>query len=124
EFAALDAVLAPMSGSMALQRLRRLAAQARHQPASADAAITFSTHLADPVAHYDGIWVLGLAEGRWPAPPRPDAWIALSEQRRAGWPEAGVTQRREQSLWALECWRRRARQLVLSHPLREGDLVH
>lgn len=124
EFAALDAVLPPMNGGMALQRLRRLAAQARHQPASADAAISFSASLADPLAHYDGIWVLGLAESRWPAPPRPDAWIALGEQRRAGWPEAGVTQRRAQAMWALDCWRRRTTHLVLSHPVREGDLVH
>src|SRR5690606_7852251 len=49
EFASLDAVLAPVSAIAALRRLRQLAGQARHQPASADAAVTLSGHLADPV---------------------------------------------------------------------------
>ena len=73
---------------------------------------------------YDGIWVLGLTESRWPAPPRPDSSIALDEQRRAGWPEAGVSQRRAQALWALARWRARTSELVLSYPAREGDLTH
>lgn len=124
EFAALDAVLAPASAIEALRRLRQLAGQARHQPASADAAVTLSDHLADPVASYDGIWVLGLADGRWPAPPRPDPWIALAEQRRSHWAEAGATQRREHARWALACWRQRCGELVLSFPEREGDLTH
>ncbi len=124
EFAALDAVLAPVPAIQALRRLRQLATQARHQPASADAAVTLSEHLADPVACYDGIWVLGLADGRWPAPPRPDPWISLGEQRRSHWAEAGATQRREQALWALACWRQRCGELVLSFPEREGDLTH
>lgn len=124
EFAGLDAVLPPLGLQAALSRVRRLASQARHQAASADAAITLSAQLADPVVGYDGIWVLGLTENRWPAAPRPDAWVPLLEQRRAQWPEAGVTQRREQALWALDCWRARGAELVLSHPLREGDIEH
>ncbi len=124
EFASLDAVLPPLSLPSALARLRRLATQARHQAASADAAITLTASLADPVAAHDGIWVLGLAESRWPAAPRPDPWVPLAEQRQAQWPESGATQRREQALWALRCWQARAGELVLSHALREGDLVH
>lgn len=124
EFAALDAVLPPLALAEALRRLRRLAAQARHQAATGDAAVTLSDALADPVASYDGIWVLGLTESRWPPPPRPDAWVALADQRRAHWPGSGVAQRREQALWALQCWQVRCSTLVLSYPAREGDLVH
>jgi hypothetical protein len=76
------------------------------------------------VAGYDAIWGLGLTESRWPAPPRPDSWVALAEQWRAGWPEAGVTQRRDQAQWALACWKARAGELMLSYPEREGDVVH
>jgi probable DNA repair protein len=124
EFAALDAVLPPLALGEALRRLRRLAAQARHQAATGDAAITLSDALADPVASYDGIWVLGLTEGRWPPSPRPDAWVALADQRRAHWPESGVAQRREHALWALQCWQGRSAALVLSYPAREADLAH
>lgn len=124
EFASLDAVLPPLSLLDALSRLRRLARQARHGAASADAAITLTDELSDPVAGYDGIWVLGLAETRWPAAPRPDPWVALAEQRRAGWPEAGARERREQAQWALACWQRRGAELILSHPEREADVTH
>lgn len=124
EFAALDAVLAPLRGADALARLRRLAAQARHVPAPADAAISFSDRLIDPVAGFDGIWVMGLAESRWPAAPRPDPWVPLAEQRRARWPEASVAERRRQARWALECWQRRTPDLVLSHAAREADVHH
>lgn len=124
EFASLDAVLAPVSAIAALRRLRQLAGQARHQPASADAAVTLSDHLADPVAGYDGIWVLGLADGRWPAPPRPDPWITLAEQRHARWIEASVTEQRAHALWALASWQQRCADLVLSYPEHEGDVTH
>ncbi|MET0281467.1 MAG: PD-(D/E)XK nuclease family protein [Steroidobacteraceae bacterium] len=124
ELTALDAVLPPMSAAQALRRLQHLAASTRHQAASGDAAITLSDQLADPVVAYDGIWVMGLAETRWPAPPRPDPYVALSEQRRCLWPESGVTQRREQATWALARWQHSARELVLSYAEMEGDLHH
>jgi ATP-dependent helicase/nuclease subunit B len=124
EFAALDAVLAPLSAAAAVDRLRRLAAESRHQVASGDAAITLSSALADPVVGYDGIWVLGLTESRWPAPPRPDAYVALREQRSQHWVEASVTERRAQAQWALARWRQRTADLVLSYAEREGDLHH
>lgn len=124
EFAALDAVLAPMSCREAVERLQRLASQARHLPPLADAAIGFSDRLTDPVANYDGIWVLGVAESSWPAAPRPDAWVPLAEQRRAGWSEASAGGRRLHAQWALECWQRRTSQLVLSYAAQDGDVHH
>jgi probable DNA repair protein len=124
EFAGLDAVIAPMDSEAALRRLRQLAAESRHQAASGDAAITLSASLHDPVVHYDGIWVLGLAETRFPAPPRPDAYIAVQEQRRHHWPESSVTGRHEQAQWAMSRWQLRTPELVLSHPAMEGDLRH
>jgi RecB family exonuclease len=113
-----------MPAAEALRRLQKLAASVRHQAASGDAAITLSDQLGDPVAAYDGIWVLALAEHRWPASPRPDPYIALAEQHRSEWPEAGVSQRRAEAQWALACWRQRTRELVLSYAEMEGDLHH
>jgi probable DNA repair protein len=124
ELAGLDAVLAPMRVDAALQRLQQLASEARHQAASGDAAITLSDALIDPVVDYQGIWVLGLAESRWPAPPRPDPYVALAEQRRGQWEDSGVSERRAQASWALSCWQRRTSQLVLSYAEREGDIHH
>lgn len=122
EFAGLDAVLQPMTVDEALRRLQRLAASARHQAASGDAAITLSDQLGDPLVSYDGIWVLALAENRWPQPPRPDPYVALSEQRRHQWPDAGVAERRAQAQWTLARWQQRSGELVLSYAEMEGDL--
>jgi probable DNA repair protein len=124
EFAALDALLPPMGVAAAVDRLRRLATESRHQVASGDAAITLSSALADPIIDYDGIWVLGLTESRWPAPPRPDPYVALQEQREQHWAESSVTERRTLARWALARWQRRTPDLLLSYAEREGDLHH
>lgn len=122
EFAALDAIGAPLALDAALDELLQLAAQARHAARSGDAAITLTTDRGAPLAQYDGIWVLGLAEQRWPEPPRPDPYVPLAEQRRCGWDEAGARQRLEQARWSLQQWRACTPELVLSHPRLEGDV--
>jgi ATP-dependent helicase/nuclease subunit B len=124
EFAALQSVLPALGVEAARAQLLQLARQAVHQAATGDAAITLAAVGHDPLVRYDGIWVLGLTENRWPEAPRPDPYVALSEQRRAQWPEAGVTQRRAQARWLLDRWRRSTSQLVLSHACLEGDLHH
>ena len=124
EFAALDAIGEPLARDEALEELLQLAAQARHAARSGDAAITLTADRGAPLAHYDGIWVLGLAEQRWPEPPRPDPYVPLSEQRRCGWDEAGARQRLEQAQWSLQQWRGCTAELVLSHPRMEGDVHH
>lgn len=124
EFAGLDAVTAPLDAAAALAALRQLALQSTHQSATGDAAITLTTQMHDPVVRYDGIWVLGLTENRWPEPPRPDPYVALSEQRRCHWPEAGVTQRLQAARWLQGRWQASTDQLTLSFALQEGDVRH
>jgi ATP-dependent helicase/nuclease subunit B len=124
EFAGLDAALPPMDAGNALQALRRLAQQAVHQVATGDAAITFTTQLHDPVVQYDGIWVLGLTESRWPPSPRPDPYVPLHEQRRCDWPQVGVTQRLAAAQWLQQRWQSCAGVLVLSYARLEGDVLH
>jgi RecB family exonuclease len=104
--------------------LRQLAMQSTHQGATGDAAITLSTQMQDPVVRYDGIWVMGLTENRWPEPPRPDPYIALVEQRRCQWPEAGVTQRLQAARWLQDRWQASTDRLILSFALQEGDVRH
>jgi probable DNA repair protein len=124
EFAGLDAALVPQDADAALQALRSLARQSMHQVATGDAAITLTTQQHDPVVHYDGIWVMGLTENRWPAPPRPDPYVPLHEQRRCGWPQAGVAQRLQSAQWLQARWQLRTHHLVLSHARQEGDVRH
>lgn len=124
EFAGLDAVLAPLPLEAALRRLQQLAGEIEHAPESGDAAITLSAFRGAPVARYDGIWVLGLNEQRWPEPPRPNPYVALGEQRRVGWEEAGARQRLQQARWIQAQWQAATGELVLSYAAREGDVHH
>ncbi len=124
EFAGLDAILQPMPLDSALTHLQRLAGDSSHAPESADAPITLSAWHGAAVARYDGIWVLGLTEQRWPEPPRPNPYVPLAEQRRAQWEEAGARQRLESARWAQAQWQASTPELVLSHALREGDVRH
>ncbi|MEO8314570.1 MAG: PD-(D/E)XK nuclease family protein [Pseudomonadota bacterium] len=124
EFAGLDAALEPMDARAAVRVLRRLAQESVHQVATGDAAITLTTQMHDPVVHYDGIWVMGMAESRWPLPPRPDPYIPLFEQRRCDWPQAGVTQRLRAAHWLQDRWQRSADELVLSYAQQEADVLH
>lgn len=124
EFAALDCIGDPLAPGAALDELLGLADAARHAARSGDAAITLSPDSGAPLARHDGIWVLGLAEQRWPEPPRPDPYVPLSEQRRCGWDEAGATQRLEQAQWSLRQWQAATQELVLSYPRLEGDVHH
>ena len=122
ELAALDQFHGQLGLAAAVQVLRSLAAQVRHQEATGDAAVTVSANVSDPVASYDGIWVLGMTQVQWPAAPRPDAYVAIAEQRRSGWPEASVPERHIEADWVFARWRARTGELVLSYAQRDGDI--
>ncbi|MGC4027832.1 MAG: PD-(D/E)XK nuclease family protein [Steroidobacteraceae bacterium] len=122
EFASLDALALRLDAPAAWQELEQLARHGAHEAASGDAAITLTDDRGDPLATHDGIWVLGLTEEAFPAPPRPDAFLALAAQRAALWPEASAELRRQQAMEELAGWRRRSRQLVLSYAATDGDL--
>jgi ATP-dependent helicase/nuclease subunit B len=124
EFAGLDATLAPLGAADAVETLQRLAMQAVHQVATGDAAITFTTRMHDPLIRYDGIWVMGLTESRWPPAPRPDPYVPLLAQRHAQWPAAGVSQRLQAASWLQQRWQQCTSELVQSHARQEGDVLH
>jgi ATP-dependent helicase/nuclease subunit B len=124
EFSTLDSVLGPLRCLPALLRLQGLASRLVHEAAGADAAITLTDFRGDPCAAYDGIWVMGLSESRWPEPPRPNSFLALTEQCRTAWPEANVTLRLQQARWAQSRWQQRSSRLVMSFAAQEGDVHH
>ncbi|MEY2854723.1 MAG: hypothetical protein RL030_1855 [Pseudomonadota bacterium] len=122
EFATLDVLAQPMRYEEALAQLTQLARQGRHEAASLDASITLSGEGGDPLADYDGIWVMGLAESHWPEPPRPDPFVSLAEQRRCAWPESSVSLRAQQARQELAAWQARTPCLVLSYGRYAGDV--
>jgi ATP-dependent helicase/nuclease subunit B len=122
EFGALAACAHSLARDVALAELRVLAAHTAYRPADEDVPVTISPMLADPVVVYDGMWVASLSADVLPMPVAPDPFLPLAAQLAAGLPEASAAARRSQAHALLEAWRRSARELTLSVPVRDGDL--
>ncbi len=123
EYGQLSAAVPRLERSEAIERLRELAARTAYRPADDDAAVTVTSALADPVAHYDGIWIAGLRHDILPQPPDPDAFLPLAAQLAAGWPAASAEGRLREAQALLEAWRAATEHLVLSAPLRAEDVT-
>jgi ATP-dependent helicase/nuclease subunit B len=122
EFGTLDASAGPLGREEAVALLRELAAHTAFRPADEDVTVTVSPLLADPVVHYDGVWVAGLHADALPQPVAPDPFLPLAAQRAAGVPQASSAGRWRQAETLLAAWRAGTPCLVLSAPAHAGDL--
>ena len=121
EFAALDLVAPPMDYSAALSRLRRMAAQARFAPADEGAPIQVMGLLEAAGARFDGLWVTGLEDRVWPAPPRPNPFLPPPLQRARGVPHSSAGRELEYARRLTARLLASAPEVVFSYPLHEGD---
>lgn len=118
--------LAPSTGALgreeALALLEALAARSPFRPADEDVTVTISPLLADPVVHYDGIWVAELHADAFPQAVAPDPFLPLAAQHSTGVPGASPEGRLAQAHALLVAWRTGCDELVLSAPRRAEDL--
>ncbi len=123
EFASLGAVAPSMTAQTATGRLRALLRRSEHRAASGDAPVTVTSSLGDPIVGYDGIWVAGLAETRWPEAPRLDPFLPAALQREAGLPGASASLRLAEAQAQRRAWQTAAGgELRLSHARADGDI--
>ncbi len=122
EFGELAVSSASLARAEALGLLNALARRTAYRPADEDVPVTISPVFADPVVHYDGVWVARLSADVLPAPLGPDPFLPLPAQLQAGVPQASAAARRAQAQALLRAWRGGTDALVLSVPEREGDL--
>jgi ATP-dependent helicase/nuclease subunit B len=122
EFGELEASVGPRGRTDALELLRALALRFPGGAHDADAPVTVSPHLVDPVVRYDGIWGASLSADVLPRPIAPDPFLARSAQLAAGIPQASEAARASQATALLRAWRAATSELVLSVPAREKDL--
>lgn len=121
ELARLGSVRSRLSAAEALARLRRLAAETPFQPESEDAPVQVLGLLEAAGQQFDALWVSGLTDEAWPLHARPNPFLPIALQKRAGIPEASA----ETSL-ALDAritagWAAAADEVVFSWPRREED---
>ena len=119
---ALDAILGRVDGGEALRQLQRHCrdqafAAARRAPVRVEIC-SLADALAGPV---DALWVMGLNEGAWPPPARPNPLLPAELQRRAGIPAARADSLAAEAQSLQVLWRESAGEAVFSWAQREGE---
>jgi exodeoxyribonuclease-5 len=118
----LDAVVGRVDVGSALrltqQMARDLSFSAPRRQAPAIELCALNEALAGPV---DGLWLMGINEGAWPPPPRPNPLLPAELQRRAGIPAARADSLAEQARVMQTLWCESASEVVFSWAGSEGE---
>lgn len=120
-FARLERVAGKMGFQEALGRLSRLVADTLFQPESPEVPVQVMGILESAGLDFDHLWVMGLDEGAWPLPARPNPFLPIRAQRAAGVPEADAASSFELDRRITEGWMRAAPEVVISHPVARGE---
>ncbi len=121
ELGSLERVAPRMTQAQALAKIRRLCAEALFQPESADAPVQVLGILESAGLEFDCLWVSGLSDEAWPLAARPNPFIPIALQKKAGVPEASAEGSYELDRRITAHWFTAAREVIVSHPLRAQD---
>lgn len=91
----LDLTTPPISAATALVWLRRRMDEQPFQVEARDGPVQVLGVVGVAAQQFDGIWFGGLTETNWPPPQRPNPFIAVQVQRRAGVIAASTDHNRE-----------------------------
>lgn len=118
----LDAVVGRVDVGAALrltqQMVRDLSFAAPRHQAPAIELCALNEALAGPI---DGLWLMGMNEGAWPPPPRPNPLLPAELQRRAGIPAARADSLAEQARLLQNLWCESGKEVIFSWAGSEGE---
>ncbi|MEO8145032.1 MAG: PD-(D/E)XK nuclease family protein [Betaproteobacteria bacterium] len=121
EFARLSLVTPGFSAAEAFRQLRRLCADSLFQPEGPGAPVQVLGLLESAGIEFDALWVSGLTDGAWPQRVRPDPFLPVLLQRKAGIPEASAEASLALDRRRTEGWLGAAGEVVFSWARREED---
>jgi len=121
EFARLDRISKSMTERKALETLKKLCADTVFQPESADAPIQVLGILESAGLRFDCLWVSGLTDDAWPLAARPNPFIPIALQKKAGIPQASAEGSLELDRRITQEWVAAAEEVVFSWPEKEED---
>ena len=121
ELAKLERVSRKMDFARALAVLERLCRETLFQPESPDAPVQVLGILESAGLAFDCLWVSGLTDGAWPLDTRPNPFIPIALQKKAGIPQVAAESSLALDRRITEGWLGAADEVVLSHPASEGD---
>jgi ATP-dependent helicase/nuclease subunit B len=114
DLAAADAVLGSHTRASAQRVLRRAARDTPFQPQTGVPPIWISGQDIDPWLNYDGLWITGCSDDRWPAPVAPIAFLPIRLQREAGVTAAAADLQMQAAVDLQRRWQARATTCVFS----------
>ncbi|HWA39803.1 MAG TPA: PD-(D/E)XK nuclease family protein [Burkholderiales bacterium] len=121
ELSRLERIASRMSFHSALQALKRLCAETLFQPESGDAPIQVLGILESAGLEFDHLWVSGLTDEAWPLQARPNPFVPIALQRKAGIPEASAEGSLALDRRITEGWKTAAKEVVLSSFSHDED---
>jgi len=110
----LDSVCAVLSYEEAQQRLRQFCLSAVFQSQTADSPIQVLGILEAAGLQFSHLWLTGMSNNMWPAPPSPSPFIPLSLQKRHKMPHASAERELQYAAVLLDHYQQTTRQLVAS----------
>ena len=121
ELAKLDRLYKEIPIAEAFGVMKRLCADTLFQPESGEAPIQILGVLESAGMRFDCLWVSGLTDEAWPMEPRPNPFLPLALQRKAGVPEASAEAALALDRRITEEWKGAAAEVVFSHPSKDKD---
>ena len=121
EFAQIGTVVERLSAGEALARLERLCKETLFQPEAADAPVHVLGLLESAGLEFDALWVSGLTDDAWPLAARPNPFLPIALQKKAGIPEASAETSLELDRRLTAGWAGAADEVVFSWPRKDGD---
>ena len=121
ELAKLERIAGRMDFAAAFATLKRLCAETLFQPESPDAPIQILGVIESLSQRFDCLWVSGLTDETWPRDARPNPFIPIALQKRAGIPQASAESSAALDRRITDEWKRSAAEVVFSHPSKDED---
>ncbi len=121
DFAKLGAVLPRATYGDALARLKSMAAAKIFQPETEPAPIQILGLLDTSGMRFEHLWIAGLDDEHWPAPPRPAAFLPPALQRARGLPHASPDRELAYAQRITARLLASAPEVVVSYAARDGD---
>ncbi len=121
EFARLGMLYGKIASREALRQLRRICADTLFQPETPDAPVQVVGILESAGMEFDCLWLSGLTEEAWPLKARPNPFLPVALQKKAGIPEAAAETSLALDRRITEGWLGAADEVVFSWPEKDGD---
>ncbi|MGQ0544465.1 MAG: PD-(D/E)XK nuclease family protein, partial [Betaproteobacteria bacterium] len=125
EFSKLERVASKLDFSEAISVLKRLCADTLFQPAhfadGPDAPIQVLGVFESAGLRFDCLWVSGLTDEAWPLAARPNPFLPIALQKKAGIPQAGAEASLELCRRLTQEWAASAAETIFSCPFRDGE---